>query len=95
MEWHFGLAAGPAEGQAAEMPARDRPGEGRDDLVRVALLTQEAEDRVERRETDRAFAQALRVEPVFVKGEARWQNVRDTLMQAGDKHTTDARLAHG
>ena len=70
------------------------PGARRDDLVRVAFLPQKAEDGVERRQADRAFAQPFGVQPVLVKPQAGRENVGDALMQAGDEDATDAGFAH-
>src|SRR5262249_33245700 len=65
-----------------------------DDLIDVAFLPQEAQDRMQRREADRALAQPLGVQPVLVKIEARREDVRDCLVQAGDEDATYAGSAH-
>jgi hypothetical protein len=69
-------------------------GARRDDAVGVALLPQEAEDGVQRREADRPLAQPFGVQPVLVEPEPRRQDVRDALMKAGDEHSADAGLSH-
>ena len=66
----------------------------RDQGVGVPLLTQEAQDRIQRRQPDRAVAQALGVEPVFVEPEPRRQDVSDALVQAGDEDPTDTGFVH-
>ena len=65
-----------------------------DELIGIAFLSQKTEHRVERRQADRPFAQALCVQPVLVETETRRQNVRDGLMQTGDEHATDAGFSH-
>jgi hypothetical protein len=73
---------------------RQRPGLGHDAVVGVALGAEESHDRSYRREPDISIAQAVGVEPVFVKIYALRQLFEDRLVEAGCKQAPDARLCH-
>ena len=65
-----------------------------DQPVRLALLTQKAEHRRQRRQADTAVAQARRVQPRLVELQTRRQQIGDALVQARDEQASDAGVIH-
>ena len=63
-------------------------------IVRLSFAAQEAQDRGQRRQPDRAFAQPGGAQPVLVELEPVRQQIGDRLVQAGDEHPADSRLTH-
>ena len=69
-------------------------GASRNQRVGVALLPQEAEDRIERRQADRPLAQPFGVQPVLIEDQPGRKDIRDALVKAGDEHAADAGFSH-
>ena len=63
-------------------------------MIRLALQPEETEDGGQRRKADAALAQPNGVQPGFVELETRWQQVRDSLMQAGDEQASHDSVIH-
>ena len=81
--------------EAVERPLRRvLAGTRRDERVGLAFLPEKTEHGRERREADLAVAHAGRVQPVFVKLEARRHEIRDPLMEARYQHASDSRSIH-
>src|SRR5262245_9853205 len=69
-------------------------GPRRDEVIWLALQPEKTEHGGERRQPDAPFTQPPRVQPGLVELETRGQEVRDTLMKAGDEQPTDRGIAH-
>ncbi len=65
-----------------------------DPVVRRPFLPQEAQDRIQRRQSDGSFAQPFGVEPVFVEGQPHRQDIGNSLVKAGDQDAADSGIAH-
>ena len=76
-------------------PLGGQPSTARDDpFVGVAFGPQESEHRAQGRETDRAIAQRVGVQPVLVELSAHRQFFGNRLMQRCREQPADARLCH-
>lgn len=77
------------------MPLRGERAGARDHgVVHQAFRAQKPCHCRERGQADAAVAEAIGFEPFFVEFEPLWEHIRDRLMQAGGKHTTQLRLCH-
>jgi len=63
-------------------------------VIRIALETQKAEHRRQRRKADAALSQAARVQPRLVELEPGRQEIRDALVEARHEQASDGGVCH-